>query len=244
MKMLKIKKLCKSYKSKQVLNNLDLEINKGEIVALIGVNGSGKSTLIELICGVKKYDSGEIFLDGVNIKNKKDLEKVRYRFGYMPQHFSLFLDLTARENLEYMKNVYMVDDENRIDEVLEICFLREKQNMLAKNLSGGYRQLLSLASSLIHKPQFIILDEPTSAMDPLFRRQFWSIIHKLNRDGTTVFVTTHHMEEICECYRLDCLANGKIEYSGEVQEVLKDGNHANIEEILKRYILKDNYEQN
>lgn len=241
--MLKINKLCKSYKTKQVLNNLDLEIKKGEIVALIGVNGSGKSTLIELICGVKKFDSGEIFIDGVNIKNKKDLEKIRYRFGYMPQHFSLFFDLTVKENLEYMKNVYMVKDDSRVDEVMKMCFLKDKENMLAKNLSGGYRQLLSLASAFLHNPSLLILDEPTSAMDPLFRRQFWSIIHKLNHDGTTILVTTHHMEEICECFRLDCLANGKIEFSSKVEEIMKNGNHTSIEEILKKYILKDKYEQ-
>lgn len=241
--MLRINKLCKAFKAKQVLKDLDLEIKKGEIVALIGVNGSGKSTLIELICGVKKFDAGEIFIDGVSIKNKKDLEKIRYHFGYMPQHFSLFFDLTVKENLEYMRNVYLVQDAKRVDEVMEMCFLTDKKDMLAKNLSGGYKQLLSLASSFLHNPKLLILDEPTSAMDPLFRKQFWSIIHRLNEEGTTILVTTHHMEEIYECFRLDCLANGKIAFSGDVKETLKDGNHTSIEEILKKYILKDEYEQ-
>lgn len=241
--MLKIKNLCKKYGKREVLKQLSMNIEKGEIVALIGVNGSGKSTLIELICGVKKFDSGEIFINGTSLEDKKGLNKIRFEFGYMPQHFSLFNDLTVRENLEYMQSVYLVANNSRIDDILKLCFLEDKQTMLAKNLSGGYKQLLSLASSLLHQPKLLILDEPTSAMDPLFRKQFWSVIHKLNKEGTTIFVTTHHMEEIFECQRLDCLANGKIVFSEKVEELFGQGKSTTIEEILKKYILKDKYEQ-
>lgn len=241
--MIKIDNVCKSYGKKQVLNNLNLHVESGEIVALIGVNGSGKTTLIELICGLKKFESGEIKLNGVDIKDKEGLKQVRYQFGYMPQHFSMFNDLTVKENLQYMQSVYLIGEDKQVDDTIKMCFLDDKQDMLAKNLSGGYRQLLSLAGSVLHRPKLLILDEPTSAMDPLFRKQFWSIIHKLNSQGTTILVTTHYMEEICECQRLVCLANGAIAFSGDVNEILKDKNHNSIEEILKKYILKDKYEQ-
>jgi len=157
----------------------------------------------------------------------------------MPQSFSLFNDLTVKENLEYLCAVYNLEKENVVDNLINECFLTEKSDYLAQTLSGGYKQLLSLAGSIIHKPKFLILDEPTSAMDPLFRKQFWSIINRLNKSGTTILVTTHYLEEINNCKQLLCLANHKIIHHTPVKDMFENGKFSSIEEVLNYYIIKE-----
>ena len=195
--MLKIENVCKSYKNRSVLKGVTMQIEDGEVRGLIGVNGAGKTTLIECICGVKNVDSGEIWVDGINIKDKKSKMKYQKNIGYMPQAFSLFNDLTVRENLEYLCAVYGILD--GADKTIELCGLRMYENVIAQNLSGGYKQLLSLASAIVHSPKFLILDEPTAAMDPLFRRKFWEIVSKCKENGVTILIITHYMEELLEC---------------------------------------------
>lgn len=231
--MLKIIDLHKSYKNFEVLKGVDFSIKKGEIKALIGVNGSGKSTLIECICGVKKVNSGEIILNNISIHDKKSRVKYKHSLGYMPQQFGLFLDLTVKENLEYMCSVFGLDYSS-IDEVLELCNLTELKNRLAENLSGGYRQLLSCACAIIHKPSLIILDEPSSAMDPIFRKQFWGIIKKAKDWGCTVLIITHFLEELLNCDTFAVLSEGKITCDGEVKEFLNNG-FVDINQILEKY---------
>ena len=205
--MLKITNLNKNYRKHNVLNNLNLEVPTGTIKALIGVNGSGKSTLVDLVCGVKTFDSGEILINGISNKDKKMRNQIKYLIGYMPQNICLFNDLTVEENLKYLSAIYKLDTD--IDALLEQCYLKDHRKTLTNNLSGGYKQLLSLASALIHSPKFLILDEPTSAMDPVFRRNFWKIIKNYNKDGNTILVITHYLEEILECKHFACLSEGK-----------------------------------
>lgn len=235
--MLKIKNLHKSYKNKHVLKGVNLHLKRKEIKGLIGVNGSGKSTLIECVCGVKKYDSGEIYISGLNIADKANKTKIKHIIGYMPQSFSLFNDLTVEENLGYLCSVYDIDMEN-IKTTLDLCHLNEHKKALAKNLSGGYRQLLSLAGSIVHSPKLLILDEPTASMDPIFRRRFWEIVNKCKKKNTTVLVITHYMEELVECDNFVCLANGKASFNGTLSEYKQDG-ILNIEEILKKYTIEE-----
>jgi len=232
--MINITDVYKSYGKKNVvLKGTNFSVNAGEIKAIIGVNGSGKSTLIELICGVKKFDSGCIVVDGLDITRKKNRKVLKYTIGYMPQQFNLYLDLTVVENLKYLCAIYKISP-SRVQEVLQLCNLQEKAKVLAKNLSGGYRQLLGFAGAILHNPKLLILDEPTSAMDPLFRKFFWNIIKKCNKDGMTILLITHHIEELLQCDTFACLSNGKFCYNGKVKDFKKSG-FINIESILEKY---------
>lgn len=234
--MLKIENVCKSYKNRSVLKGVTMQIEDGEVRGLIGVNGAGKTTLIECICGVKNVDSGEIWVDGINIKDKKSKMKYQKNIGYMPQAFSLFNDLTVRENLEYLCAVYGILDGT--DKTIELCGLRMYENVIAQNLSGGYKQLLSLASAIVHSPKFLILDEPTAAMDPLFRRKFWEIVSKCKESGVTILIITHYMEELLECDNFTCIAGGKVSFDGNLSE-FGDKTALNVEKLLSKYSFEE-----
>ena len=234
--MLKIENVCKSYKNRSVLKGVTMQIEDGEVRGLIGVNGAGKTTLIECICGVKNVDSGEIWVDGINIKDKKSKMKYQKNIGYMPQAFSLFNDLTVRENLEYLCAVYEILDGT--DKIIELCGLRMYENVIAQNLSGGYKQLLSLASAIVHSPKFLILDEPTAAMDPLFRRKFWEIVSKCKESGVTILIITHYMEELLECDNFTCIAGGKVSFDGNLSE-FGDKTALNVEKLLSKYSFEE-----
>jgi len=231
--MLKIEKLKKNYKEKQVLKDLNLHIQKNDIFALIGVNGAGKSTLVDIVCGLKPFDDGCIMINDIDIKDREQRQIVKKSVGYMPQIFSLFDDLTVRENLEYVSSLYGIE-KSEINRVISVCYLDNYSNTLARNLSGGYKQLLSMASSIIHKPKLLILDEPTSAMDPLFRNKFWEIIKKVNKANTTILLITHYIEELLNCNKFACLSGGGIRHTGDVNE-FKEKGFINIIEILNKF---------
>lgn len=235
MEILRTEQLTKSYGRHRVLRGIDLSLERGRAYALVGVNGAGKSTLIELLCGVRRPDSGQIFLDGKELRHRSDSD--RRPVGYMPQQGALFPDLTVRENLCYLGTVYNIQNlTERAEKTEALCFLADKSHMLWKNLSGGYRQLASLAAAILHEPKLLILDEPTSAMDPLFRRQFWQIIHRLKETDTTVLVSTHHVEEIIECDRMLVLSEGVIIHSTEVSEMYENGRFQSVDEVLEAYM--------
>ena len=231
--MLKIENLKKSYKKKAVLNGVNLNVEEKCIKALIGVNGAGKSTLVDIICGIKTSDSGSVVVAGIDTKDKKSRTQIKKIIGYMPQNFSLFDDLNVKENLHYISALFQISP-SRIDEVIELCYLQEHTKTLARNLSGGYKQLLSMASCILHNPKLLILDEPTSAMDPLFRSRFWEIVKRINKAGTTILLITHYLEELLECDSFACLSNGIITYSGKVEE-FKEKGFINISEILNKF---------
>jgi len=231
--MLLVTDAHKSYGKNPVLEGVDIEVKDGEIKGLIGVNGAGKSTLIECVCGVKKFDSGEIRIGGYDTSDRKARKIIKNTIGYMPQSFRLFNDLTAEENLKYLCAVYRLP-KSKADDVMEICRLTGHRKMLAGNLSGGYRQLLSMAGAIVHTPKFLVLDEPTAGMDPIFRRQFWDIIREYRKTSATVLVITHYFEELVECDTFACLANGRIAFNGSLAEFKQDG-LLNIEQILNKY---------
>ena len=185
-------------------------------------NGAGKSTLLECVCGIQRATSGTII--GIEDFNKS--------VGYISQNFIYFLDLSVYENLLYFDNLYEVSNQ-RIEEVIDLCFLREKKNFIVKKLSGGYKQLLSLAIALLHEPKFLILDEPTSAMDPMFRQSFWQVIHSYNDNGGTVLVVTHFIEEVLECTKLIVLSKGTIVYDNDITNIAKEKNIQKIMQIIK-----------
>jgi len=236
--MLKVKNVHKSYKDKKVLKGVNLHVKRGEIKGLIGINGSGKSTLIECVCGIKNFEDGEIIINNINILDKKNKNTIKHSIGYMPQTFSMFNDLTVEENLKYLCAIYHVDETKCVEDAISACYLQEHRKTLAKNLSGGYRQLLSMASAIIHNPIFLILDEPTASMDPIFRRQFWKIVNNCREKHTTVLVITHYMEELVECDNFVCLANGKAAFEGSVNDFKKEG-LLDMESLLSKYSFSD-----
>lgn len=236
--MLEVKGVKKAYGQKKVLTGVDLEVKDGEIKGLIGVNGAGKSTLIECVCGVKKADEGEIFIDGRNCAERKARREIKTIIGYMPQTFRLFNDLTLEENLKYLCAVYRIPS-SRAGEVMDLCRIADQAKVLAGNLSGGYRQLLSMAAALVHAPKFLILDEPTAAMDPIFRRQFWDILRLYRKEeSATILVITHYFEELVECDSFVCLAGGKVAFNGSLAEFRQEG-LLDIEQILKKYTFEE-----
>ena len=230
--VLKINNVTKAYKDHQVLKGISLQVMDNEIKALIGVNGAGKSTLLDIVCGVKSMDEGQVLINDMSTSDKKKRLDIKYTIGYMPQSFALFNDLTVEENLKYLRAVYKMDID--IDKVIDKCNLSTYRRVIASSLSGGYRQLLSLAGAIVHNPKLLILDEPTSAMDPLFRKDFWKIVKEYKCSGGTVLVITHYLEELLECESFACLSEGIIKYDGRVKEFRKEG-FINIEEVLKKF---------
>lgn len=207
--IIKIKNLTKYYGKNLALDDLSLEINKGEMFGLVGPDGAGKSTLIKILCNLIKYTSGEVNI--LNYDLKKSGKILKNKLGYLSQRFSLYSDLTVDENIEFFAEIHNVKNyEKRRDELLEFTRLTESRGKLAENLSGGMKQKLALACTLIHKPEIIILDEPTTGVDPVSRREFWKILSELLKEGTTIILSTPYMDEAERCNKIALMNNGKI----------------------------------
>ncbi len=219
-----VRDLNKSFDHKKVVNNVSLQVKKGEIFGFLGPNGSGKTTTIRMICGLLTADSGSGTCLGLDIF--KDAEKIKTKVGYMTQKFSLYSDLTVRENLEFIARLYQMDRrKERVNQAIDrlgIGQARSKQ--LAGNLSGGWKQRLALACAIIHEPQLLLLDEPTAGVDPKARREFWEHIFDLSHEGITTLVSTHYMDEAERCHHLAYLAYGNLLTSGTHEEVIQKAN--------------------
>jgi ABC-2 type transport system ATP-binding protein len=226
------------------VDGLDLHIPRGSIYGFLGPNGSGKSTSIRMLTGLLTPDSGHINVLGLELP--KQAEALKLRIGYMTQKFSLFSDLTLKENLLFMARIYGLPRSRRrarVDELLEHYELMPMQKQLAGTMSGGQKQRLALAAATLHEPELLFLDEPTSAVDPENRRDFWEKLFDLSDAGTTVLVSTHYMDEAERCHYLAILDKGKKCADGPPAQLMQDM-HANVLEIdgprlrqLKRRLL-------
>lgn len=193
------------------VRDVGFEVEAGEIFGYLGANGAGKSTTIRILCGLLAPTSGRAEVAGFDVAT--DAEQVKRNIGYMSQKFSLYLDLTARENLEFFGGAYGLGGkalDRRAEEVLAAVDMGGDANRKTGDLSGGARQKLALASSLLHKPRILFLDEPTAGVDPIARERFWEIIRDLASKGTTIFVTTHYLDEAENCGRIGLMADGKL----------------------------------
>ncbi|MEI6126792.1 MAG: ABC transporter ATP-binding protein [Pseudomonadota bacterium] len=204
-------KLTKKFGKFVAVNNLSLAIRQGEIFGFLGPNGAGKSTTIRMLCGILEPTSGEGSIGGFNINTES--EKVKETIGYMSQSFGLYHDLTVEENLKFYARLYIADRKvcaRSIEESIELVQLDRYRKTLAANLSGGWRQRLALACSVVHKPKIIFLDEPTAGIDPVSRRVLWDFLYELSHGGTTLFITTHYMEEAERCNRIGFIWQGNL----------------------------------
>lgn len=215
-----VKGLCKSFGNRLVVDHLNMLINQSEVFGFLGPNGSGKTTTIRMLCGLLTPDSGVGTCLGYDLLTESD--KIKQRVGYMTQKFSFYTDLSIEENLDFVARVYDLDNrQRRIDEALEDLGLVDRRKQLTGELSGGWKQRVALAACLLHKPDLLLLDEPTAGVDPIARREFWDKIHSLSEKGVTTLVSTHYMDEAERCTRLAYLASGKLLITGTVKEVIE-----------------------
>jgi ABC-2 type transport system ATP-binding protein len=215
-----IDSLVKRFGDFVAVDHISLETQAGEIFGFLGPNGAGKSTTIRMLCGLLTPTSGKALVAGYDVA--KQPEAVRQNIGYMSQRFSLYNDLKVIENLRLFAGLYSVPSQTlkeRIDWSLEMANLKGQENLITGTLPGGWKQRLALGCAVLHKPPIIFLDEPTSGVDPISRRQFWELIHQMAGHGVTVFVTTHYMEEAEYCNRLALIFRGKIVALGTPSEL-------------------------
>lgn len=203
------------------IDDISISVPKGCIYGFLGPNGCGKSTMIRTLTGLLTPTSGEIDVLGLRIP--KDAEKLRLNIGYMTQKFSLYDDLSVEENLVFMGQVYGMDKRKlteRLEQQLETYGLDQLRKQRVKGMSGGQKQRLSLASATMNNPELLFLDEPTSAVDPENRRDFWEKLFDLSDQGTTILITTHYMDEAEKCHRLAIMEAGKMRADGEPEELM------------------------
>lgn len=212
--------LTKVFGKRTVVDNLDMQVRRGEIFGFLGPNGSGKTTFIRMLCGLLRPDSGEGSCLGLNIRTQS--AEIKPQVGYMAQRFSLYEDLTVRENLEFMARVYgLTDIRAEVDQTIERMGLNRYVDNLAGSLSGGWKQRLALGACTQHRPRLLLLDEPTAGVDPGARRDFWDEVHNLAGEGLTALISTHYMDEAERCHRLAYIAYGKLLAQGSTEELVQ-----------------------
>lgn len=214
-----VKDLNKSFGGKPAVINVSLQVKQGEIFGFLGPNGSGKTTTIRMLCGLLTPDSGEGTCLGYDVITQA--AQIKQHVGYMTQTFSLYEDLSVYENLDFSARMYGVKNRGKIvAESIEELGLKDRRKQLAGTLSGGWKQRLALAKSLLHQPELLLLDEPTAGVDPKARRDFWDHVHKLARKGVTTLVSTHYMDEAERCTKLAYISRGSILSLGTAQEIV------------------------
>jgi ABC-2 type transport system ATP-binding protein len=227
-----IENLTKKFGDFVAVDNVSLDVTRGEIFGFLGPNGAGKSTTIRILCGLLPPTSGNASVGGFDVKTQP--EDIKRSIGYMSQKFSLYDDLTVEENIEFFGGVYGVPPDKlkaRRDYVLKMAQLEDKRAVKTALLSGGWKQRLALGCAILHEPPILFLDEPTSGVDPIARRNFWQLIYELSAAGHTIFVTTHYMDEAEYCHRAALMYGGRIIALGshaELKTLLGEGTLLNL----------------
>ena len=231
MKAIESSNLTKKFDKVTAVNNLNLAIEEGEIFGFLGPNGAGKSTTIRMLCGILEPTSGSAMVGGYDIITEAD--KIKTIIGYMSQSFGLYQDLTVEENLAFFSKLYITDKKEAArqrEEIIETTGLGKYLKYLAANLSGGWKQRLALACAVVHRPEILFLDEPTAGIDPVSRRIMWDFLYDLARNGMTLFVTTHYMEEAERCNKIGFIWEGNL-VAYDTPQGIKD--NFNLYQIIK-----------
>ncbi|HKB87898.1 MAG TPA: ABC transporter ATP-binding protein [Ignavibacteriaceae bacterium] len=218
---IEVKDLTRKFGKFTAVDQVSFSVEKGEVFGFLGANGAGKSTTIKMLCGILEPTSGDALVAGFSVMNEPD--KVKKSIGYMSQRFSLYNDLTVEENINFFGGVYGLNGDElqeRKKWVLQTANLEGKQKILTGSLPGGIKQRLALGTAVIHRPGIVFLDEPTSGVDPISRRNFWELINDLSAEGTTVLVTTHYLEEAEYCNNIILINAGRLIAEGN-SKVLK-----------------------
>jgi ABC-2 type transport system ATP-binding protein len=224
--------LVKRFGDFTAVDGVSFTVQRGEIFGFLGPNGAGKTTTMRMLMGLIEPTSGSATVLGFDVV--KQTEAIRRRIGYMSQRFSLYNDLTVEENLNFFGGAYDVRGERlkaRKEAILEMAGLKGRERELAKNLSGGWRQRLALGCALVHEPEMLFLDEPTAGVDPISRREFWSLLYLFAAEGRTIFVTTHYMDEAEHCGRLSFIQHGRLVALGSPQQIKQEKMHGQVLEI-------------
>lgn len=239
MLVVEVVNLTKKFGKFIAVDGISFTVEKGEIFGFLGPNGAGKSTTIRMLCGILTPTSGRATVVGFDLATQA--ESLRQNIGYMSQRFSLYDDLSIAENVEFYAGIYGLDSKNAEkskQRVLRLAGLEGKEKMLTAGLSKGWKQRLALGCALVHEPSVLFLDEPTSGVDPLSRRRFWDLIRDLSHQGTTVFVTTHFMDEAENCNHIAFIAGGKLVNLGTPTDLKRQAGRDTLEEAFVYYAKK------
>jgi ABC-2 type transport system ATP-binding protein len=234
-----VKDLRKLFGNFHAVDGISFSIKKGEIFGFLGPNGAGKSTTIRMLCGIITPTSGEGIVAGHDIFS--EAEEIKHSIGYMSQKFSLYEDMTPFENIRFYLGIYNVplnQWKERTEWALDMARLGDVRKRMTRDLPQGWRQRLALGCALLHRPEILFLDEPTSGVDPITRRHFWDFINHLAGEGITIFVTTHYMDEARNCGRVAMINEGKIAASGSPAEIIKEVFPGNPEADLNGVFIK------
>lgn len=237
MNAIEVKGLTKKFGNFTAVDNISFQVPEGKIFGFLGPNGSGKSTTIRMLCGVLTPSSGSAEILGYDVG--KNVDKVKHNIGYMSQKFSLYEELTVEENLDFYAGIYGLSKKEREERkkgIIAMAGLTGREKNITKNLSGGWKQRLALGCALIHKPKLLILDEPTAGVDPVSRRIFWQMIYALAKQGITILVTTHYMDEASSCDSLAFIFNSKLMAIGTPKELIEKEGVNNLEDVFIKYV--------
>lgn len=225
--------LTKTFGNFTAVDRITFEVKQGEIFGFLGANGAGKTTAMRMLCGLLKPTSGEATVAGFDVF--KEQEEIKKNIGYMSQKFSLYENMTVRENIEFYGGVYglrMREIKPRMDDLLEKLEFIDVRDKLVESLPLGWKQKLAFSTAIFHDPQIVFLDEPTSGVDPVTRRQFWDLIYDASERGITVFVTTHYMDEAEYCNRISLMVDGRIEALDTPKNLKTEYNATSMNEVF------------
>ena len=238
-KVITAHKLTKKFGDFTAVDHISFDVHKGEIFGFLGANGAGKTTAMRMLCGLSLPTSGEATVAGFDVY--KENEKIKKSIGYMSQKFTLYEDLTVKENMEFYGGIYHMTDKyikQKTEIILDQLGLKKEGNLLVRSLPLGWKQKLAFSVAMFHEPGIVFLDEPTGGVDPITRREFWNLIYHAAENGTTIFVTTHYMDEAEYCNRVSIMVDGRIEALDSPTQLKKTYEAASMDEVFLKLARK------